>query len=266
MSQRLIFDQSHGYFLNESTQLEKCFVTLIENIFKKMVTLSTRLSDVVFRNIQLVNITRCFGINVQIAEKTINQICDENNIDKEFFLTIINTYDDPDYFPKMSEIDIVLLIDYLNRTHSFYIKFTLPHIERLLKDLQKKLKNEKVIRYIVKYFIEYKIGLIKHFQFEEEKLFPLILNLISDKKNTKAVSKSLFRRLKTEHMDVENKLSDLKTILVRYLPKKADEQTVFDLLFIIAGFEKNHFDHSRFEDKILIPKLKSLLRKKNPEK
>ncbi len=226
-----------------------------------MVKASTRLSDVVFANVQLINVISCFGIRLGIAEKTVKEVCREHNIDLKFFLSIINTYSSEVYFPDVNEIDVNLLIDYLTKTHTYYLNFTIPRIDRLFTTLQNSLPNDKSVKHIKKYFNDYKRELKKHIEFEENYLFPLIKDLIKNPAKRNKISNSAFKRLKLEHSNVEDKLLDLKTILVRFIPERADEQLVFDLLFTIAWFENNHVNHARFEDNILIPKLKNLLLK-----
>jgi len=226
-----------------------------------MITASTRLSDIIFNNLQLINVIGCFGIKLGISEKTVKEVCSEHNIDLKFFISIINTYNSETYFPEVNEIDVNLLIDYLKKTHSYYLGFTIPRINKLFKSLQNSLPKDKSVKHIIKYFNDYKKELEKHIEFEESYLFPFIKDLISNPSKQNKISKSAFKRLKLEHSNVEDKLLDLKTILVRYLPESADEQLVFDLLFTIVWFEKNHENHAKFEDNILIPILKNLFSK-----
>jgi regulator of cell morphogenesis and NO signaling len=226
-----------------------------------MITATTRLSDIIFKNIQLINVISCFGIKLGIADKSVKEVCKEHNIDLKFFVSIINTYSSEAFFPEVNDIDVNLLIEYLKKTHSYYLNFTIPRINKLFTTLQTSLPKDKSVKHITKYFNEYRNELKKHIEFEEKYLFPLIKDLMSNPEKQNKASKSVFKRLNIEHSNVEDKLLDLKTILVRYLPKSADEQLVFDLLFTIAWFEKNHENHARFEDNILIPKLKNLLLK-----
>lgn len=227
-----------------------------------MIASKSVLSDLIYDNLQLLNVLGTYNIKPGIGEKTIRDICSEYHINERFFISILRTYCDADYFPKAKEIDVNMLIDYLNKNHKFYLRITIPRIEQLLLELKRKLKNERALKLIVKFFREYKTELLKHFRFEEEVLFPMIKKERIDK----YFSNKYFNQLKEEHTNVEDKLLDLKRILVKFLPKRADEQLVFDLLYVVAGFEKNHFDHSRFEDKILIPKLKSFVVKKSERK
>ena len=67
--------------------------------------------------------------------------------------------------------------------------------------------------------------------------------------------KKLFR----QHTNVENEISDLKTIIIRHIPQNANMDLIHDLLHTLAHFEKEQLDHARFEDKILISKLLKLL-------
>jgi len=224
-----------------------------------MVKASTRLSDIIFTNVQLINVISCFGIRLGIAEKTVKEVCEEYNIDLKFFISIVNTYNDKDYFPDIDDIDVILLIDYLEKTHLYYMNFTVPRINKLLSALEESLPDEKSVKHIKKYFNEYKLELKRHFDFEEDVLFPMISELVKNPERRNQISDSAFKRLELEHSNVEDKLLDLKTILVRFLPDNADEQIVFELLSTVFWFENSHLNHARFEDKILIPKLKDLI-------
>lgn len=225
-----------------------------------MINASTRISDIIYKDVQLISVLYCFGVKEGIAEKTAREVCSENYIDLNFFISIFNTYSEENYFPNVNEININLLIDYLKSTHKYYLGFTIPRINKLFSALSKRHPNNRKVRHIKKYFNEYIHELKKHIEFEEKILFPMILEMIRNPVNRKRVTEKSFKRLKSEHANVEDKLSDLKTILLRYLPSKADKQLSFDVLTSIDLFEKNHLSHARFEDRILIPKMKGLLK------
>lgn len=225
-----------------------------------MITETTRMSDVILSNLNLLGVLNCFGIRPGTGEMTVKQVCRSRGIDTGFLLAILNTYTYDDYFPSTEDIDSEKLIDYLKKTHKYYANITIPRIETLIRKLIKNLPDEKLPVHIGKYFNVYKKELIRHMKFEEKTLFPLLKDLMGGKKKKKAAAAEFFKRLDDDHSNVEEKLKDLKTILVRYVPADADEQTVFELLYTLSVFDKDHFNHSNFEDKILIPKLKELLK------
>jgi regulator of cell morphogenesis and NO signaling len=97
---------------------------------------------------------------------------------------------------------------------------------------------------------------------EETELFPLI-GIILDQHNSILGKADYYSdKILQEHVNVEDKLSDLKTILIKFLPQDVNENSLNDLLFELSRFEQELIDHARFEDKILIPKLVKLLKTK----
>ncbi|MCE1165249.1 MAG: hemerythrin domain-containing protein [Bacteroidetes bacterium] len=225
-----------------------------------MIRESTKLSDVILGNLNLLAVLSCFDIRPGTKEMTIGQVCGQKGIDAGFLLAILNTYTFDDYFPRIEDIDASKLIEYLKRTHRYYAEVTLPGIDSLIQKLIRNLPSEKTPRHIEKYFNVYRKEITKHMKFEEKFLFPVLKDLMAGKRKNRAELKEFFGKLDNDHTNVEEKLKDLKTILVRYIPAKADEHTVFELLYTLSVFDKDHFNHSSFEDKILIPKLKQLLK------
>ncbi len=64
-----------------------------------------------------------------------------------------------------------------------------------------------------------------------------------------------------EHDDVEEKLNDLKNIIIKYLPTVKDQKNRFLLLKELSALENDLADHARIEDLILIPKVEILEKK-----
>jgi len=59
-----------------------------------------KLADVIHHDFNLIPVINRFGIQLGFGDGTIEQICKEQNVNAAFFLIIINTYHDPQYFPK----------------------------------------------------------------------------------------------------------------------------------------------------------------------
>ena len=61
-----------------------------------------------------------------------------------------------------------------------------------------------------------------------------------------------------EHDDVEEKLYDLKNIVIKYLPSSSDDKPYFNILKELFTLENDLNDHSRIEDHILVPKVEAM--------
>jgi len=57
------------------------------------------------------------------------------------------------------------------------------------------------------------------------------------------------------HSDVDSKLLDLENIIIKYLQADYDDNKCNTLLTTLYNFEDDLRDHSRIEDKIMVPKV-----------
>jgi len=61
-----------------------------------------------------------------------------------------------------------------------------------------------------------------------------------------------------EHDDVEEKLLDLKNIIIKYLPAPADNRFYNQILFNLFRLEADLNEHSRIENTVLIPAIRGM--------
>ena len=64
------------------------------------ITKDMKMADVIQMNYMLIPVIYRFGINLGFGDKTVKEICEETKVDLNFFLQLVNTYHDKDYFPK----------------------------------------------------------------------------------------------------------------------------------------------------------------------
>lgn len=224
-----------------------------------------KMADCVHLNHLLIPVICRFNINLGFKDATIEKICEEKNINLEFFLNIINAYNDKDYFPKqhLQSISVIEIIEYLKKTHQFYIHKVIPEIERLLNKMIKICYPEQEnIDLINNFFANYKTELIHHVEREENVVFPYAIE-IEKSYNNKSISNSLkklmknysMKKYKIEHDDMEEKLFDLKNIIIKYLPEPKDNYLCSKVLNEIFYLEDDLNNHSHIEEKVMIPKI-----------
>ncbi|MFN8135266.1 MAG: hemerythrin domain-containing protein [Bacteroidales bacterium] len=230
-----------------------------------MITESLKLSDIISHNILLVPVLNRFGIRPGVGEKTIKLVCSQQGIHLKSFLAILNTYNSQSFFPEAEDVDMTVLVQFLRRTHTYYLDYTLPRIEKLISQLAIDCPGSKPLAVIESYYSEYKKQLTAHIEYEETDLFPLISRLLEKQTGYTEKADYFSDKIQHEHVNVEDKLSDLKTILIKFLPPSVNENSASELLFELSRFEQELLDHARFEDKILIPKLAKMLKVK-PER
>ncbi len=212
-----------------------------------------KMSSLVIANCNLLPVINRFGIKLGFKDKTIEEICVENQVNTDFFLAIVNTYTDENYFPEdeLLSFSPLLLIDYLKNTHNYYIGYVLPKIERLLISIiDGSSEYSSSLKIINSFYQKYKEELLIHLQTEDEKVFPYIVDLYKNKTIRKG-QKSI-EEYEDEHTNVEEKLSDLKNLIIKYLEPTYNHNDMNEFLQALFSFEKDLYDHARIEDVILV--------------
>jgi len=226
-----------------------------------------KMAEVIHLNYQLLPIISRFEINLGFGEKTIKQVCHEYSIDVDFFLEIINSFHNKDYFPKknLQGFSLKLIVEYLQKSHYYYLQTKIPHIELLLHQISNFFSGIESATFhsIDHFFTEYKNELTDHIQREEDKVYPYVyavetafLNRNPTKEIVSRIRDYSMNDFKDEHDNVEDKLYDLKNILIKYLPLPVDPQLCQTILIELFRLETDLNDHTRIEDKILVPKVK----------
>lgn len=238
------------------------------NIFRgTIINSETKISELVLLNPYFLLLLEHLEIKIQLKEKTLSQICEEHNINEELFISISNLYFGNSCrlsFDCQSSI-IQTIIKFLKNSHTYYIEEKYPRIRDYIKQMSKNedFKEAVVLEdFFNKYFLEVK----EHLDYENNTVFPYVIEL------EKLITKS-FKELKVNdfsaaeyrdhHDDIEIKLTDLKNLLVKYIPQK-EEQSIRRLLLLeLFELEYSINIHSLIEEKILIPLVEKMERKLN---
>lgn len=219
--------------------------------------------DLVEANYHLLPVINRFGINLGNKDKSLEKICTAQNINVDFFLVIINTFHDDEYFPEteLKSFSPLLIIDYLKKTHQYYIEYVIPKLESLLMQLIESNKTEiHQLEIIEQFWLKYKDELLLHLDDEEQVAFPYIIDLVENNIKNTQYSIHTFEK---EHTNVDIKLNDLKNLIVKYIEPVYDNNICNDFLITLFRFEKDIKDHARIEDKILIPQVIELEKQLN---
>lgn len=224
-----------------------------------------KLADVIQMNYMLIPVIHRFGINLGFGDKTVDDVCQENEVDLNFFLQLVNAYHDQDYFPKeeLQTIPIKDIVAYLKMTHASYLNTTLSEIEQKIFSLASEdTEDKKYIELIRNFFEGYKTELTAHIMHEEDVVFPYVLTVdeiikkqkFSDK-NQQIFDSFSIEKYEEGHDDVEEKLMDLRTIMIKYLTPPANVTLYHSIIQDLFRLEEDLNYHSRIEDKVLIPKI-----------
>ena len=191
------------------------------------------------------------GMTSSFGEQTIEQTCDRYGIDAATFCLICNVYSSSGFKPSAWEIALAKpddVVFYLHASHNYYLDSALTVLEPKLEELLKACtaKQSEAVR---KFFSEYETELRSHFSFEEEKVFPYIKKLIG------GGSSSDFKidMFKDNHSNVDEKLGDLKSIIMKSLPDSCDGNLRLEILDLICHLQRDLARHTCVEEDVLIP-------------
>ncbi len=211
---------------------------------------SSTMASLVFSEYNLLPVINRFGIRLGFKDKTIEQVCEENGVETSFFLAIVNTYMNPNYLPHSGLIGFSpgLIVDYLHKTHDYYLNYSIPRIDYLLDGLVNSGQGEGMAL-IRKFYREYRHEFFAHISDEEENFFPYVRSIVSGKPNATYAA----RTFEQTHTNLDEKLSDLRNLIIKYLQPTYDDNRCNEFLIALHNLEDDLKDHARIEDLILAP-------------
>ncbi len=232
------------------------------------ITPDMKMADVLFYNYSLLPVIARFNIKLGFGEKTVEEVCNECKVNPDFFLEITNSFIDEDYIPQkdLHYFPVSLLVNYLKKTHQYYLDEKIPEIESMISRLVKSAKSyREKFDLINDFFQEYKKELTNHISHEELKVQPYVIEIenafykaeITSDLYKKICSYSM-RDYSNEHDNMEEKLFDLKNIIIKYLPPTESYGLCNKILIELFRLEKDLNTHANLEDKVLIPKVSSM--------
>ncbi len=198
-----------------------------------------------------------FGLELGVGENSVSEQCIRQGVSPQLFVMICNIYSHTDYMPSKEEVqqlDVEQLLSYLSRSHSYYIKSRIVPIKQQLEALSAQCSpsHSAVLQ---RFFAEYEQEVLNHFSYEEDTVFPYIRTLMACHKKQAGYDIDTFSH---NHSNIDDKLSDLKNILVKHLRGIGLAAQTTELLFQIFSLEEDLSRHTFIEDVVLIPLVQHL--------
>lgn len=212
---------------------------------------NAKMAELVMSNPKLMLTLSRFGIELGFGDLSVKEVCKKANINPAFFLLVCNIYTNQNYIPSDSEIqsvDINSILTYLSNSHKYYVEERIPHIEHHLERIINACP-ERFGNTIKRFFIEYKKEVANHFSYEEFTVFPYINSLAN-----KSVEKQFtIHEFESNHSNIEDKLSDLMSILIKYLPADIFPKERIEISLDIMDLSSDLRCHTIVEERALVP-------------
>ena len=161
---------------------------------------------------------------------------------------------------------VPVLVDYLKRSHTYYLEKILPEIGQSIAILLSNY-NEKsaLLEILYRFYFSYKTDLQEHFVEEEELLFPYASQLykaVYFKSEIDFFANFLqdysINDFVENHADTEEELINIRNILSKYNPPSTNKSSFRILIEQLKNFEHDLEIHAFIEDRVLVPKLVQL--------
>lgn len=205
-------------------------------------------------NYDLLQSLGSFGISLGFGDKTVQETCEDNNVDTYTFLAVVNyTINGYGEFEADEQISVQTLMHYLEASHAYFLDFQLPFIRR---ELQESLnEDDSLARLILRFYDEYAHEIRRHMQYEQKTLFPYVNTLLEGQPandyNVETFSK--------HHGAADKKLRELKLLIIKYLPQDGlHNNQLTATLHDIYDNEEWLRQHAQVEDHIFVPAIRRL--------
>ena len=227
-----------------------------------------KMSELVQADFELLAVLQRLKIPFGLKDKSIKTVCNEEGIDLNFFLSLTRWFHERDFFPgeTLMEHSPRWLVTYLRNTHSCYLEYHIPRIENEIIKLENNDQSESHnMQLMLNFFREYISEFTTHIELEEDKIFPYVLqlekNLQKESPDPEFVNTARGYTIKDfldEHSDLEEKLIDLRNILLKYMAPPSDNCIFTNVLIEIFRLGKDLNDHTILEENVLVPRVVEL--------
>ena len=221
---------------------------------QKMYEASDKMISLIRDNYNLLQSLGSFGISLGFGDKTVKQVCDDQNVDTNTFLAVVNfTINGYREMDDVSRLSVPTLLQYLKASHDYFLGFQLPFIRKELVDALD--ENDNLARLILKLYDEYSRLVTLHMKYEEKTVFPYVESLLAGK----PMANYAIDMYSKHHGQESSKLRELKSIIIKYFPGDCLRNNQLSAtLYDIYNNEEWLALHAEVEDNIFIPAIKYL--------
>ena len=187
----------------------------------------------------------------------------DSDVNPQFMTALLRAFEEKPFCPGDFDLfPIELIVDYIKRTHIYYLQKKLPEIEQsivLLSGLY--TSHHPILAALQSFFHRYCQDLTSHIQAEETKLLPhiaLMHRAAGDagyrSEYILACQQYSISRFLADHHDTEDELRDIRDTIRLYEPPTTNASLYRILLAQLQTFEQDLCVHAHIEDQVLIPK------------
>lgn len=209
-----------------------------------------KIVELIDANYELLSILLRMDIQLPFGDQSIEELCQRYNMSSQMFLTICQIYTNPEFEPSaeaLAHSDIEHIIRYLRSSHRYYLDSVLPSIERGVNEVLASCdaKQSAVVR---KFYDDYADEVHAHLDYEERVIFPYVESLSRGEAVVPRMAENMER-----HTDICDKVDDIKSIVIKYLPESCSTSIRSSLLYDLFRLRDDLIKHTLIEVRVLTP-------------
>ena len=219
----------------------------IQNVFSP----DDRLRIIIEKNPKLLGVLGRFGLSLGFGDKTVREVCREDNVDMNSFLAVSNFLCGQNYSDY--KISLYALMSYLRKAHTHFLDFLLPTIRRKLIEAINCSEINDVAFLLIKFFDDYVQEVYNHMHHENDNVFVYVSHLL----NGEIDENFRITNYSKSHGSMTEKLDELKEVFIRHYHVK-DNEILTSALYDIIYCGKELSLHCEIENRLFIPEVEKL--------
>lgn len=228
-----------------------------------------KIADIIERDFKQVLLLEHLDVPFIVKEKTVEDICRENNINPTLYLHFATLFANKSVktVPDFNLDDIKCIVKYLQNCHNYYLNERANKIIKYVTQISQET-NCAGIKLLEDFVQNYINEIKKHFAYENDIVFPYMISLANqnicvsnsthnlEQDQTSNNDNQAYYSVidyKHHHDNIDDKLADIKGLIIKYLPFEDNNNLRRKLLNCLFDLEHDLKIHTLIEDTVLIP-------------
>lgn len=194
-------------------------------------------------------------MQLPFGDRSVEELCRQYGLSSDMFLMLCQIYLSADVKPDVESLDgedLRHLLGYLRSSHCYYADVLLHSIESGVERVLKSC-DEKQSLIVRKFYDDYADEVRSHLEYEERVIFPYVERVIAGELGEVSIEQSM-----ANHSDICDKVDDMKSIIIKYLPESCPTAERYDLLCDLFRLRDDLAKHTLIEVAVLTPMVAKL--------
>jgi regulator of cell morphogenesis and NO signaling len=219
-----------------------------------LIDTNSKVAELIFAYPSLIIMLEHFEVECNVGDMTVSEVCSQAALSPHVFVTFGNLFIGKGATTKhvFKAQEIAVILRYLRNCHKYYRNEKYPEILQYIQSIRE-ANNTPEIKLLETFFNQYFSEVAQHLDYEEAVAFPYFETLINEPINAELSFSAT--QYHNHHTDIEEKLADLKNLLIKHVHVGNQQGLRRKLLASLFELEFDLRIHSLIEEKMLVPSI-----------